>query len=89
MLYMIIEEFKSGPAPVYARFKKRGRMAPNGLTYIGSWVTSDMSRCYQVMECAERELLEDWMAHWSDLVRFEVVPLITSAEAAQAAAALH
>ena len=89
MLYMIIEEFKSGPAPVYARFKERGRMAPNGLTYIGSWVTSDMSRCYQVMECAERELLEDWMAQWSDLVRFEVVPLITSAEAAQAAAALH
>ena len=87
MLFMIIEHFEGGgPGPVYARFRERGRLAPEGLDYLGSWVTSDLTRCYQVMECGDRSLLAEWMAQWADLVRFEVVEVMTSAEAADAAA---
>lgn len=83
MLYMIIEQFRGGdPVPVYRRFKERGRLAPEGLEYLASWVTADFQRCYQVMECDERGLLEAWMAQWHDLVEFEVVPVRTSADAA-------
>ena len=87
MLYMIIENFRDGDAaPVYRRLKERGRQVPEGLTYVASWVTSDLTRCYQVMECEDRALLDDWMSSWSDLVRFEVVPVIDSAAAAAAVA---
>ncbi len=83
MLFMIVEHFKDGdPAPVYRRFREQGRLAPDGLEYRGSWVTSDLTRCFQVMECADRALLDEWMEAWDDLVRFEVVEVITSAEAA-------
>lgn len=85
MLFMVIEHFKDGdPAPVYRRFGEHGRLAPEGLTYLASWVTADGGRCYQVMECADRALLDEWIARWDDLVRFEVVDVITSAEAAAA-----
>jgi uncharacterized protein DUF3303 len=84
MLYMIIETFKDGdPVPVYRRFRNHGRLAPEGLTYISSWVTSDLTRCYQLMECDDPRLLEQWMAHWSDLGTFEAVPVITSAQAVE------
>jgi hypothetical protein len=83
MLFMVIEHFRHGdPRPVYARFRSRGRLAPEGLTYVNSWVTEDLTRCYQVMECSDRHLLDAWIAAWDDLVAFEVVPVITSAEAA-------
>ena len=85
MQYMIIEHFRGGrPEAVYARFRERGRMAPEGLRYVASWVTRDGARCFQVMECDERALLEQWMAAWADLVDFEVVPVLTSAEAVAA-----
>ena len=83
MLYMVIEHFKDGDArPVYRRFRERGRLAPEGLAYVSSWVTADLGRCFQVMECADRALLDAWIARWSDLVEFEVVEVITSPEAA-------
>jgi hypothetical protein len=83
MLFMIVEHFRNGdPAPVYERFRARGRLAPDGLRYIDSWVTSDRTRCYQVMECDDRALLDRWIAAWEDIVEFEVHPVITSAEAA-------
>lgn len=83
MLYMIVEHFRGGDAaPVYARFRARGRLAPEGLRYVNSWVTEDLARCYQVMECDDASLLDAWMAAWSDLVQFEVHPVMTSAEAA-------
>jgi hypothetical protein len=83
MLFLIVEHFRNGdPGPVYDRFRRRGRLAPNGLTYVGSWVTSDLTRCYQVMECDDRALLDQWLAAWDDIVEFEVHPVITSAEAA-------
>lgn len=84
MFYMIIESFKNGnPAPVYRRFRDRGRLAPDGLKYVSSWVTSDMAKCYQLMECENRDLLEQWIASWNDLVDFEIVPVITSAQAVE------
>ena len=87
MHYMIIERFRNGdPVPVYRRFRERGRMAPEGVRYVGSWVTTDLSLCYQVMECDERRLLDEWLANWEDLVDFEVIPVLTSAEAAAAVA---
>ena len=83
MLYLIIEDFRGGDAvPVYRRYRDSGRLAPEGLVYVTSWVTPDLKRCYQVMECNDRSLLEEWMSRWEDLVEFEVVPVIRSSEAA-------
>ena len=83
-LYMVLERYRNAdPAPVYRRFRERGRMAPEGVSYISSWITQDLSTCYQVMETSDRALLEEWMRHWSDIVDFEVVPVITSKEAAE------
>lgn len=84
MVYMIIERFKNrDPGPVYARFRERGRVAPDGLQYVASWVETNWARCFQVMECEDPALLTTWMAAWADLVEFEVVPVITSSEAAR------
>jgi len=83
-LYMVIEHFRNGDAsPVYRRFRERGRLAPAGLNYISSWVTEDLTTCFQVMETADRALLDEWMNHWSDLVDFEIHPVLTSQQAAQ------
>jgi hypothetical protein len=80
---MIIERFRNNDAaPVYARFRSRGRLAPEGVRYVNSWVTPDLTRCYQVMESDDRALLDQWISAWDDLVEFEVHPVITSAEAA-------
>ncbi len=84
MLYMILERYKGDPVSVYRRFRERGRLAPDGLRYVSSWVTADLQRCYQVMACDDRRLLQEWMDRWKDLVDFEVVPIVTSAEAAAA-----
>jgi hypothetical protein len=87
MLYMVIERFRDGKAvPVYRRFRDVGRLAPDGLRYVASWVTTDMTRCYQVMECDDAALIARWTERWSDLVEFEVIPVITSAEASAAIA---
>jgi hypothetical protein len=80
--YMIVEHFKDAAA-VYRRFRQHGRMAPAGLVYVSSWVDEGLGRCYQVMETHDRRLLDAWMANWSDLVNFEVYPVITSKEAAE------
>jgi hypothetical protein len=85
MLYMIVEHFRDGNAvPVYRRFRERGRLAPEGLRYVISWVSHDFRRCYQVMECADRALLDEWIANWSDLVDFDVETVMTSADAVAA-----
>ena len=83
---MVLENFKGNPAAVYRRFREQGRLAPEGLKYINSWVTSDVQRCYQVMECDDPALLYAWIDRWKDIVDIEVVPVITSAEAAAAMA---
>jgi hypothetical protein len=80
--FMVIEHYRNrDPVPVYRRLHDRGRMTPEGLTYLGSWITEDLSRCYQVMECRDRARLDAWMDRWRDLVDFEVIPVVTSAEA--------
>ena len=83
-LYMIIEHFKNNdPAPIYRRFRDKGRMAPEGLLYISSWTDESLTRCYQLMETSDRTLIDNWIANWSDLIDFEIHPVISSAEATQ------
>lgn len=87
MLFMVVERFRDGDAvPVYRRFRAQGRLAPPGLRYVTSWVTRDLRRCFQVMECDDPTLLDEWTARWEDLVEFETVAVITSEEAAAAIA---
>jgi hypothetical protein len=87
MLFMVIEHFHSGRAPeVYRRFRERGRMAPEGVRYVASWVDLEYKRCFQVMEADDEAQLKEWTANWDDLVDFEIVPVRTSAEAAAAIA---
>ncbi len=83
-LYMVVERFRNKDAvSVYRRFRDRGRMAPEGLIYVSSWVDERFELCYQVMETDDRRLLDEWMAKWSDLVDFEVHAVVTSGEAAE------
>ena len=88
MLFMVIERFRGGDAAaVYRRYRERGRMTPEGLRYVESWVEPDFARCFQLMECDDPRLLGQWMSRWEDLVEFEVVPVVTSKEAAEAISA--
>ncbi|HEV7357040.1 MAG TPA: DUF3303 family protein [Steroidobacteraceae bacterium] len=88
MLFMVIEHFKNKDAlPVYRRFRDRGRLAPEGVQYISSWVDDNLERCFQIMEAGERDLLDRWIANWSDLVDFEVFPVLSSKAAAERVAA--
>ena len=87
MLFMVVERFREpGAAAVYARARERGRMMPDGLQYVDSWVDASFGRCFQLMACDDLSLLMAWIGRWSDLVDFEVVPVVTSAEAARVAA---
>ena len=89
MLFMIVEHFRNGyPLPIYRRFAESGRMAPDSLQYVSSWVDAKQERCYQVMETHDPALLEEWMAKWRDLIDFEVHPVVTSQEAAEKIAPL-
>lgn len=84
MLYMVVEFFRNqDPVPVYRRFRDRGRIAPEGVRYVSSWVDEKLERCFQLMEADGRQLLDDWLANWNDLVEFEVYPVISSNEAAE------
>ena len=86
---MIIETFREGATPVYRRARERGRLMPNGIAYRGSWVTADLRRCFQIMECEDPALLDQWMTNWRDLVDFEVVPVVTSEQAAASVEAVN
>ncbi len=85
MQYLVIERYRD-PVAVDRRLREAGRQLPEGLSHVASWVTQDLSGCYQVMECQDRALLDAWMTKWADLVEFEVVPVISSAEANEAIA---
>jgi hypothetical protein len=83
VLYLVIEKYLHGPEPVYARASERGRLLPPGLTYLESWVEErDLSRCFQLMETEDASLFDEWTAKWSDLVEFEIVPVVKSHDAA-------
>lgn len=86
MLYMVVEHFRGNAVPIYRRFRDKGRMAPEGLRYLSSWVTPDYEHCYQVMESDDPALLEQWLNNWRDLADFEVIPVMTSADASAAIA---
>jgi hypothetical protein len=85
MLFMVIERYKNRDArSVYLRFKEKGRMMPDGLQYVGSWVEDNFDRCFQLMECEDPALFQQWTSHWEDLADFEIVHVISSADAADA-----
>jgi hypothetical protein len=79
---MVVETFKHGAAPVYERGRERGRMLPPGLEYVESWVDETLGRCFQLLETDDRTLIDQWTQAWDDLVEFEVIPVISSADAA-------
>lgn len=81
MLFMVIERFKDRNAQaVYRRFRDQGRMAPEGLTYVGSWIGANFETCFQLMECDDARLLQAWVLQWRDLIEFEFVPVVPSQE---------
>ncbi len=87
MLFMVIETFHDGRAPdIYRRFRDKGRMAPDGVSVVASWVDIGFRRCYQVMEAPDEGHLGRWAVNWTDLVDVEIVPVRTSADAAAAIA---
>ena len=84
MLFMVIERFKGRDAKaVYRRLRDRGRGVPDGLRHVDSWVDAGFARCFQLMDCDDARLLQQWVAFWGDLVEFEIVPVVPSAEARQ------
>jgi histidine triad (HIT) family protein len=79
--YLVIEHFRNGdPVPVYRRFRAEGRLMPEGLEFVSSWITEDLTRCYQVVQAADRGALDEWIARWADLVDFEVHPVLSSGQ---------
>jgi hypothetical protein len=81
MQFMVIERFRAGARPVYARFAERGRQMPEGLEFVASWVTADLARVFQVMECDDVTLLQRWVAAWEDLTDFEILPVVAGGSA--------
>ena len=85
MLFMVIERFKDQNArAIYQRFRDKGRMAPEGLAVHGSWIEGNFDRCFQLMECEDLRLLQEWTMQWSDLADFEIVPVAPSKDTAAA-----
>ena len=84
MLYMVVEHFKQGATPkIYRRFREKGRMMPDGLEYVSSWITADLTICYQLMQTEDARLFPLWTDNWKDLMDFEIVPVRTSADVVQ------
>ncbi len=79
---MVVEHFKDAPE-IYRRFAKKGRMMPEGLTYVSSWIDADFKRCFQLMETDDARLFDEWIANWNDLMDFEIFPVMTSKEASE------
>ena len=87
MHFMVIETFRNQDAKaVYRRFRDKGRMMPDGLALVSSWVAADLGRCFQVMETDDVTKLQRWVAEWSDLTEFEIVPVVTGKDTAAALA---
>lgn len=81
---MVVEHFRNqDPVPVYRRFRERGRLIPDGVSYVSSWIDEKLERCFQLMEATERTLLDEWVANWNDVAEFEIYPVISSSEAAE------
>ncbi len=89
MLFMVIEHFRDrDAAAVYGRVRQQGRMMPEGLVFRDSWVTADLGRCFQIVECEDTALFQQWVAQWTDLVEFEIIPIAQGTQTAIAIAAV-
>ena len=87
MQFMVIEDFRgSDRKAIYRRFRDQGRLIPDGLRFVGSWVAADMSRCFQLMEADDVTLFQSWVAEWCDLAEFEIVPVSSGKDTAAALA---
>lgn len=87
MLFMVVEKFRNQDAKsIYRRLRDKGRMMPEGLAFVSSWVSADVSRCFQLMECDDVTLLQRWVAEWSDLMEFEIVPVVAGKDTGAALA---
>ncbi|HEX2113429.1 MAG TPA: DUF3303 family protein [Alphaproteobacteria bacterium] len=86
MLFMVVETFGRDPKSVYRRFRDKGRMMPEGVSFVGSWVTADLQRCFQLMECDDVALLQRWVAEWCDIAGFEIFPVVAGKDTAAALA---
>ena len=85
MQFIVIETFRPDSVErIYQRLAERGRLMPAGLRYVDSWIQADLRRCFQLMECDDPSLFQQWIAHWSDLMEFEIVPATSSADAQRA-----
>jgi hypothetical protein len=79
---MVIEKYKNNNSKaVYTRVQEKGRMIPDGLRYINSWVEANLGRCFQLMDCDQVDLFQQWIVHWNDLIEFEIIPVVSSKEA--------
>jgi len=84
MLFMVIERFKEGKTKeIYRRFQEKGRMMPEGLKYVDSWVEVNCDRCFQLMECDDLGLFQEWILQWQDLGDFEIIPVVLSKQTAE------
>ena len=84
MLFMVVEHFERGKAKeIYRRLQERGRMMPEGLKYINSWISADFNRCWQLMECDDPRLFQEWVLQWEDLFELEIIPVVSSEETKQ------
>ena len=84
MLFMVVERFKDGKAKeIYRRLQEKGRMMPEGLKYVDSWVEVNFDRCFQLMECDDLRLFQQWIVQWQDLGQFEIIPVVPSRETAE------
>ena len=79
MLFMVVEHFKQGQIKeIYCRLQERGRMMPEGLQYLDSWISANCDRCFQLMECDDPRLFQEWILQWEDLAEFEIIPVVSS-----------
>lgn len=79
MLFMVVEHFAPGSQPeIYRTVREQGRLLPDGLTYVDSWISAGFDTCFQLMECDNPLLFQEWVAGWGDLVRIEVIPVTHS-----------
>lgn len=84
LLYMVVEHFRNGdPVPVYRRFRERGRLMPDGVNYVSSWVDEKLETCFQLMEADDPAFLNEWISNWNDVADFEIYPVMSSSEAAE------
>jgi len=84
-MFMVVEIFRNQDASaIYRRLREKGRMMPDGLKFVSSWVAADLGRCFQLMEADDITLLQSWVAGWSDLIAFEIVPVVEGKDAARA-----